>query len=237
MKYVMIAPAGPLLKNILPSFETFPVTKVYLITPKKYEMDAEKMAKELEKRKVAAKIMDLDPNYWENFIMMTRESVCVKSEEGGEEKGFIMHTDTGDAELRTIATTAAFLNGIKALSFDGGETRLLPLFNLTYQTKVTEKKMQILKVLEHDITCCKSFEELSRKTKMSLPLISYHINGNLKSAGLRDLGLVQTHEENGRINVNLSSQGLLLLKGYLKEPSGNEKKGETRENKKAQASC
>ena len=60
-----------------------------------------------------------------------------------------------------------------------------------------------------------SLEELSKKTKMSLPLISYHINGNLKSEGLKDLGLVETMEEKGRIAVKLSTLGRLLVKGYI----------------------
>ena len=63
--------------------------------------------------------------------------------------------------------------------------------------------------------CCASLEELSKKTKMSLPLISYHINGNLKSEGLKDMGLVETTESKGRIAVQLSTMGRLLLKGYV----------------------
>lgn len=50
---------------------------------------------------------------------------------------------------------------------------------------------------------------------MSLPLISYHINGNLKSEGLKDMGLVETAEKKGRIEIKLSTLGVLLLRGYV----------------------
>ena len=51
---------------------------------------------------------------------------------------------------------------------------------------------------------------------MSLPLISYHINGNLKSEGLRDLGVVSTTEKGGRMAVELTMLGRMLVKGYIK---------------------
>jgi len=79
---------------------------------------------------------------------------------------------------------------------------------------LTNKKMEILKLLKKP-DCCNSLEELSKKTKMSLPLISYHINGNLKSEGLKDLGLVDTNENKGKIAVSLSTLGRLLIKGYI----------------------
>jgi DNA-binding transcriptional ArsR family regulator len=74
--------------------------------------------------------------------------------------------------------------------------------------------MEILKTLSKP-KCCISLEELSNKTKMSLPLISYHINGNLKSEGLKDMGLVDTNEKKGRIEINLSTLGRMLLRGYV----------------------
>jgi DNA-binding transcriptional ArsR family regulator len=74
--------------------------------------------------------------------------------------------------------------------------------------------MDILRILK-DRQCCQSLEELSKKTKMSLPLISYHINGNLKSDGLKTMGLVETTEEKGRISVDLSSLGRMIVRGYI----------------------
>ena len=63
--------------------------------------------------------------------------------------------------------------------------------------------------------CCVSLNELSKKTKMSLPLISYHINGNLKSEGLKEMGLVDVNEKKGKIEIKLSTLGRMLMNGYL----------------------
>ena len=58
--------------------------------------------------------------------------------------------------------------------------------------------------------------ELSKKMNMSLPLVSYHINGNLKTDGLKKMGLVDIKEKRGRMNVTLSTLGKLIVKGYVK---------------------
>jgi hypothetical protein len=50
---------------------------------------------------------------------------------------------------------------------------------------------------------------------MSLPLVSYHVNGTLKSEGLKQLGLVETTEQKGRVEVHLSTLGKLLVRGYI----------------------
>ena len=63
--------------------------------------------------------------------------------------------------------------------------------------------------------CCASLDELSKKTKMSLPLVSYHINGNLKSEGLKELGLVETSGKKRKVEINLTRLGKLLIEGYI----------------------
>lgn len=75
--------------------------------------------------------------------------------------------------------------------------------------------MSILRLLYGDDECCASFEELSKRTKMSLPLVSYHINGTPKSEGLKKLGLVEVKEIGGKSAINLSTMGGLLIKGYV----------------------
>ena len=54
---------------------------------------------------------------------------------------------------------------------------------------------------------------------MSAPLISYHINGNLKSKGLKEMGLIETKEEKGRLYLKLSTLGKLLVRGQVSYPS------------------
>ncbi len=50
---------------------------------------------------------------------------------------------------------------------------------------------------------------------MSLPLVSYHVNGNLKSQGLKELGLVNTENRDGRTSITLSFLGKLLVQGLI----------------------
>ena len=131
-----------------------------------------------------------------------------------KDKNILINTATGDRMTTCAATSAAFVNGIKAFSVDNGMTMLLPVLKFSYYKMLTDRKMDILKMLNKP-DCCISLEELSKRTKMSLPLISYHINGNLKSEGLKEMSLVETTEKKGRIEIKLSTLGRLLIKGYV----------------------
>ncbi len=117
--------------------------------------------------------------------------------------------------MQCAATSAAFVNGIKAFAVENGEPMLLPVLKFSYYTQLTEKKMHILRLLYDDPTGYMDLEQVSRKLKMSLPLLSYHLNGNLKSEGLREHGLVETTETKGKIAVSLTMLGKLLIKGYI----------------------
>lgn len=98
---------------------------------------------------------------------------------------------------------------------------LLPVLKFSYYRLLSDKKLKILQVLAQDKTCCQSLDELGKRSKMSLPLISYHVNGNLKSEGLVSLGLVETSERDGKVAISLTMLGRLLVKGYVK-PSDSE---------------
>ena len=54
---------------------------------------------------------------------------------------------------------------------------------------------------------------------MSPPLLSYHINGTLKSEGLKQLGLIDVVEEKGSMLIKLNTLGKLLIKGYIQGSS------------------
>src|SRR3989338_5587657 len=130
------------------------------------------------------------------------------------EKNILINTATGDRSTTCAATSAAFVNGLKAFSVDNGMAMLLPVLKFSYYKLLTDKKIGILKMLSKP-DCCMSLEELSKKTKMSLHLISYHINGNLKSEGLKKMGLAETNEMRGRLEIKLSMLGRMLLNGYV----------------------
>ncbi len=80
---------------------------------------------------------------------------------------------------------------------------------------LSDKKTKLLEELNKGM-CSDSLEDLSKKTAMSLQLVSYHINGTPKSLGLKQLELVETTELKGRTKVCLSTMGRLFMKGYIK---------------------
>ena len=208
-KKVVIAPVGDNMDALYVGIKEFPTERVILLTPEDRIEDAKKAQQELKKFGIPVQITEMKGNVWEEMFQKIAE---IKALEKGKE--IIINTATGDRVSTCAATSAAFVNGLKAMAIDSGEAMMLPVLKFSYYNILTKKKMEILKLLQQP-GCCKSLEELSKKSKMSLPLISYHINGNLKSEGLKDLGLVDTTEEKGRIAVKLSTLGRLLVKGYI----------------------
>ena len=208
-KKVVIAPVGDNMDALYIGIKDFPTERVILITPQDRIEDAKKAQENLKKFKIPVQIIEIKGNIWEDMFQKIAEIKAIE-----EDKDIIINTATGDRVSTCAATSAAFVNGLKAISVEGDSTMMLPVLKFSYYNMLTDKKMEILKLLKKP-DCCSSLEELSKKTKMSLPLISYHINGNLKSEGLKDMGLVETNENKGKIAVTLSTLGRLLIKGYV----------------------
>lgn len=208
-KKIVVAPVGDNMEALYVGIKEFPTERIILITPEDRLDEAKKAQKELEKFKIPVQIIEITGNIWEE---MFEKIAQIKDLEKGQD--IIINTATGDRVSTCAATSAAFVNGLKAMSVDNGMVMMLPVLKFSYYNMLTDRKMEILKLLNKP-GCCASLEEMSKKTKMSLPLISYHINGNLKSEGLKEMGLVDTSEDKGRIAVKLSTLGRLLLKGYI----------------------
>ncbi len=208
-KNIIIAPVGDNMDALFIGLREFPTEKVILLTPPERVKEAERAMQDLDRFKIPAKIMEIKGNLWEEMFRKIAEI-----REAEKDKNILVNTATGDRMTTCAATSAAFVNGIKAFSVDNGMIMLLPVLKFSYYKMLTEKKMGILKMLSKP-DCCMSLEELSKRTKMSLPLISYHINGNLKSEGLKKMGLAETNEKKGRIEIKLSTLGRMLIKGYV----------------------
>ena len=209
MKHVLIAPVGDNINALFIGIRDFNIEKVFLITPKEYLSDAENAQEELKKFHIPVQIVNLKGNMMEEMFRLMGEI-----KKGEEDKNLIVNVATGDRMSHCAALSAAFVNGIKAFAVTDNEPMMLPVLRFEYYKLLTDKKMSILHQL-NDEDCCGSLEELGRKTKMSLPLISYHVNGNLKSEGLKSMGLVETHDHGGRTALAISTMGRLLLKGYV----------------------
>ncbi len=214
MKYIVVAPMGDYMEALFVGIKEFPTEKIILISPKNKLEEAEKTKKELERFKVPTHIVKVDGEteieIWEGIFKAITE---IKSTERDME--ILVNVATGDRVTRCSATSAAFVNGFKAFAVSGDKAMMLPVMKFSYYKMIPDKKMKILKIL-HDKDCCSSLEELGKKTGMSLPLVSYHINGNLKSEGLKTMGLIETKEEKGRVSVTLSPLGRMIVRGYIK---------------------
>ncbi len=188
----------------------FPAEKVYLISAPEGIKDAMNARDSLEKFKIPTEILQVHGNLWEETFEM-----IAKIKERIKEREIIVNVATGDRDMRCAATSAAFVNGLRAISVVGNETMMLPVLKFSYYQLLSDRKMDILRTLYIERDYCAPLEEMSRKMKMSLPLISYHINGTMKTEGLKQLGLVETNEEKGRVKVILTSLGKLIVRGYV----------------------
>lgn len=210
-KNVMVAPVGDDLDALFLGIKEFPTKKVVLIAQKDKKKEAEDAREDLKRFKIPAEIRYIEGNIWEEMFRIVGEIKHVED----EDSNIIMNVATGDKMSSCVAVSAAFVNGLRAMGVQGDEAMLLPVLKFSYYKALTDKKMNILKIIYNEQDCCASLDELSSRTRMSLPLISYHVNGNLKSDGLKDLGLVETMEHGGRTAIKLTTLGRLLVKGYV----------------------
>ncbi|MBI2580832.1 ArsR family transcriptional regulator [Candidatus Woesearchaeota archaeon] len=208
MGYVVIAPVGDNIDALFVGLKEFPTERVVLITPQSRVKDALRVKKDLERFKIPASVEEVTGNLMEGmFEVISR----VKQIETGRD--ILVNVATGDRVSTCAALSAAFVNGLKAFGVEHDKVMLLPILRFSYYKMLTDRKLNILKLLFSKDG--KTPEEISRETKMSLPLISYHLNGNRKSEGLKQLGLIETAEGKGKSVVQLTMLGRLLVKGYI----------------------
>ncbi len=207
---VILAAVGESMGDLFIAVREFSTDKVMLISYPGREDAAKETEKELGKFKIPVDTVRIEGNVWEDTFRVVH---TIKK--ANEDKDILINVSTGDKISRCAMTSAAFVNGIKAFSVIDGAVSMLPVLKFSYYKFITDRKMKILETLYKNPDCCSSLEELSKKCGMSLPLVSYHINGNPKSEGLKDMALVETKESKGRVEVGLSLQGRLLMKGYM----------------------
>ena len=207
-KHIMIAPLGGDTDALFVGIREFSTEKVILISDDLKK--TEPIIKDLEKFKIPVLVKEMKGHAWEEMFRIVGEVVQTH-----DSNNVLMNVSTGDQMMSCAALSASFVNGIKAMAVDNSEVMILPVLKFSYYKMLTDRKMDLLKTIYNDAQCCASLEQLSKITEMSLPLVSYHVNGNLKSDGLKDLGLVETTENSGRTSITLTTLGRLLVKGYV----------------------
>ncbi|MCM2325105.1 MAG: DUF6293 family protein [Candidatus Woesearchaeota archaeon] len=216
MKNIVIAPMGDHMDSLYVGLKEFPTEKVVLLCPQNYKKEVEAVKKDLEKFKIECHVINVkgetEIEIWEGVFMAVAQ---VRNSE--KDREILVNVSTGDRVTRCAATSAAFVNGVKAFATSGELAMMLPVMRFNYYKVITDKKMEILKIL-NESGLSMHMDDLGKKIKMSLPLVSYHINGNMKSEGLKDMGLIDTTEEKGRVIIKLSTLGRLIVRGYVKNP-------------------
>jgi predicted transcriptional regulator len=217
MGYHVIAPVGDNLKALFVGMKEFPTENVFLITPENKLKDAENLQKKLEEFTIGSNIIKIDGNMMEEMFRSFGKICAAHNEDE-----LIVNVATGDRMSTCAALSAAFANGLKAFGIMENRPILLPIMKLSYYKELSDNKLKILKVLGSEEYL--SLKALSEKVKMSVSLVSYHINGNYKHKGLKEFRLVDIKDDNKNLCIKLSEMGRLLLKGYIKQKDG-EKNG------------
>lgn len=211
-KKVVIAPVnGETEPEVLfATLKEFPTERMILLySPEGFEK-AQGFADDLKKLGIGSNLVKVDGrNPWDAYFRATVD-VC----EGLEKEKIILNISTADRISQCAITNAAHVNGLRAVAILDSKMVMLPILRISFSNVLSEKKMKILEALEG--SCIGSLEDISRKTNMSLQLVSYHINGTPKSPGLIKHELVETEEEKGKIRVCLSTMGKLFMEGYIR---------------------
>lgn len=211
MKHTVIAPVGDHMDALYVGLREFPTEKVVLVSSEDKLSDAENAKTDLERFKIPTEIVRIQGNVWEEMFRVISEI----TENGTSNENILINVATGDRNTRCAATSAAFVNGVKAFAIDEDQVALLPVLKFNYYKLITDKKMKLLRYVMED-NCCSSLEQLSKKSSMSLPLISYHVNGTPRSQGLKEMGLIETENIGGKISLRLTRLGKVLVQGYIK---------------------
>ncbi|MCF7861711.1 winged helix-turn-helix domain-containing protein [Candidatus Woesearchaeota archaeon] len=205
---ITIAPLGMGYANIEPGLKRFPSEQLFAIVCSK-DNNKQKYIDEISKL-IKVITIEVDGDVWEETFKAASNIVS-----GYKNKEIVVNVSAADANSGCAATCAAFVNGIKAFRVMNNEIKMLPVIKFSYYKLIPDKKMDILRYLSDNEDCCASMDELSKRLKMSLPLISYHINGTLRAEGLKNMGLITTDEVSGRIRIKLTSLARLILSGHI----------------------
>jgi len=209
-EYVLLAPMGDSLDALYVGIREFHISKVMLIGKDVNKTAVDEIRKNLDKFKIPVDVIPITGGLMEG---MFRAFASVKKMYRDDQ--LLVNVSTGDRLSTCAALSASYVNGLMAFGVVDDKPMMLPILKFSYYKLISDRKMDILRILTK-LGQVSSLDELSKATKMSLPLISYHIHGNPKSDGLDRLGLVHTTEgSHGRTGIQPTELGKLLIEGYV----------------------
>ncbi len=209
MGHIVIAPLDEDAEALYIGIKDFPTNHLIVIcVPKKFT-EVEKLKKDLTRFNIRVSVQEIRGHPWEEIFRIISD---LASRYGQE---VLVNIGAGDRTTRCAATSAAFVNGLRAFDVVGKTTMVLPVLKFSYYKMLTDKKLLLLKILFKEKDGALDFEALSEKAKIGPSLLSYHLNGTLKSTGLRQLGLVDIINARRPTRIKLTMMGRLLTKGYI----------------------
>ncbi len=190
-------------------FKKFTPSKVVLLVKKKYEKKINSIEKELSKFGISSEhYLVSDFLHMEEVFMKIKDMSNLYSKDN-----IVINVDT-DYMSSCLALSSAFVNGIAAIGVLKDEIIAYPIMKFSYYNAINEKKRFILETISK-YQEIESMEKLSKLTKMSLPLIAYHLKGNRDSKGLIEMNLVEAQRKEGSISLKLTELGRLIVGGYI----------------------
>lgn len=206
-RFVLIAPVGDNLDALFVGLREFPTKKIILLAPKDKIVDAKKLCEKLEVFKIPLSIKVLDSNMLESMFETFSD---LKKSEGAN--NIIVNVATGDRLSTCAALSASYVNSLRVFTVVDDKPMPLPMLRFSFNKLISEKKTKILKTL---LEGPMGFDSLSKKIKISPPLLSYHLNGDKETSGIIELGLAESSSDGASKQISLSSLGMLFVKGYL----------------------
>lgn len=210
MKYTLIAIVNDDKEKraaLYAGVRDFSIEQVILLAPPEFhEMKA--IEADFHKFHISTKQILLQGNSWEDVFSAINE--IAKKEKG---RVLLVNVGSCDANAKCAATCAAFVNGIKAFDVMGTDIMMLPVLKFSYYSLLNEAKKSLLKTLLQYSDGI-ALQQLAKKAKISAPLLSYHIHGTQKVDGLKQLGLVEIEEQNGKSVIQINMLGKLLMKAH-----------------------
>ncbi len=210
-KVLMLATVGEDIDAVLIGVRDYPVRKLVLLHPEKYEDQAREIAHKLEVLHIDVERILVSTD---DMLMDTLHKVSELHAEGMGFTDVLINVSSGEKMQTCSALSAAFVNGIPAIGIDADAPFSLPVLKFSYSDLISDAKFRVLESLADMGGEAESLAELSEHSGVEKSLLSYHLRTTREGKGLEDMGLVHIDRGTfGRLTIKLTEMGRLMLVG------------------------
>jgi DNA-binding transcriptional ArsR family regulator len=208
-QHILIAPVGDEMETLFPILRTFPTEKIILIANENTWKQAHDFKETLKIFRIPVEVNKVETYSIDELFQSIRNIIDYENE-----KNVIINVASADKVTSCFALCAAYVYGLSAVAVMNEQVMMLPIMKFSYYKTLSEPKLKIL-TAAYEKGNYIALEELREKTKMSPPLLSYHLNGTPEVEGLKQMELIETREQRKKVEVKLSTLGEILMAGYL----------------------